>query len=111
MKILVEKGLNAIVFAMLFITIAFVLDTLTPQKPAEIYELYRSYVQVLWFIAISFSVISGVLAIIAIGSKLGILVGASELFRNHYIALGFIINGLGFLCVVYFLSRYVLFSW
>ncbi|MCW4317384.1 MAG: hypothetical protein N0E57_07710 [Candidatus Thiodiazotropha taylori] len=103
--------MNAIVFAMLFVTIAFVLDTLTPPNQSEIYELYRTFVQELWFISISFALLSGVLVIIAIVSKLGILVGVSHTLKEHYVTLGFIINGLGFLCVVYFLSQYVVFPW
>ncbi|MES9971974.1 MAG: hypothetical protein ABW092_18225 [Candidatus Thiodiazotropha sp.] len=111
MKILVEKGFNAIVFALLFITIAFVLDTLTPAKPTELLVMYGTHVQVLWFIAMSFAIIGGVLVLIGIGSRLGMLVGVSELLKSHYITLGFIINGLGFICIIYFLSQYVVFSW
>jgi hypothetical protein len=111
MKILVEKGLNAIVFAMLFIAIAFVLDTSTPANQPEIYDLYESYIQELWFISISFIFLSAVLVLIAIISKFGILVGVSNILKKRYVALGFIINGLGFLCVAYFLSRYVVFPW
>jgi len=111
MKLLVEKGLNAIVFAMLFITIAFVLDTLTPLNPSEISESHGAYVQELWFISISFVVLSGALVIIAIFSRFGILVGVSDLLKKHYVSLGFLINGLGFSCVLYFLSRYVVFPW
>jgi hypothetical protein len=111
MKTLVEKGFNSIVYALLFITIAFVLDTLAPREPIEIYKLYGSYVQSLWFIAILFTVISSVLVIIAIGLKLGLFVGVGEIISNHHIALGFAINGLGFLSVMFFLSQYVVFPW
>ncbi|MES9990873.1 MAG: hypothetical protein ABW098_02905 [Candidatus Thiodiazotropha sp.] len=111
MKILLEKGLNATVYALLFVSIAFVLDTLAPLKPTELYELYMTYAQALWFIAILFAVISGTLVIIAIGTKIGLLVDVNEYLRKRHIALGFVINGFGFLCVVLFLSQYIVFPW
>jgi hypothetical protein len=111
MKKLVEKGLNAIVFAMLFTSIAFVLDTLTPSNSAEIYELYGSYLQVLWFFAISFVVLGGVFVTVAIASKFRILMGLSQSLKKHYVTLGFLINGLGLLCAVYFLIQFAVFPW
>jgi hypothetical protein len=64
------KGIQAFVFAMLFITLALVLETVTPTQPCELYELYMSYVQNLWAVVLFSLAMSGALLIVSIVLKI-----------------------------------------
>ena len=111
MNTLVEKSFHALVFAVFFFALAYVLETLTPSKPVEIYELYGSYINTLWLMSLFFVILFIGMLFIAIASKYGIFKNMAVTASKSSIVLGYAINGMGFLCIVYFLMQYVVFPW
>lgn len=111
MNTLVEKSFHTLVFAVFFFALAYVLDTLAPLKPVEIYELYGSYINTLWLMSLLFVILFIGMLFIAIASKYGIFKNMAVTASKSSIVLGYAINGMGFLCIVYFLMQYVVFPW
>jgi hypothetical protein len=109
MNTLIEKCFHTLVFTAFFFTLAYVLDTLAPSKPVEIYELYGSYTDTLWFITSFFAIVFVGMLFIAIASKYGPFKHMALAANKSNVMLGYAINGMGLLCIVYFLSQYIVF--
>jgi hypothetical protein len=111
MIILIEKGFHALVFAIFFVALAFTFDTLAPSKPDEIYELYNSYINTLWLISLFFVTIFLAMLVIAIASKYGVFQDIALAASKSNVVLGYAINSMGLICIVYFVIHCVVFPW